>query len=64
MLGSVVAAAAAGHLLMTMCRGSPTRLADLENGPLTVLGDAKDSRCLPTTLHKTQTKDLVESEDA
>ena len=32
---------AAGHLLMTMCRGSPTHLADPEDGPRTVLGGAE-----------------------
>jgi hypothetical protein len=40
--GSV--AASAGGLLTTMCRGSPTSLADSESGLLTVLGEAEESR--------------------
>jgi len=43
------AAVAAGHLLTTTCWGS----ADSENGPLTVLGEAEESRCFAITRSKT-----------
>lgn len=31
------------YLLTAMCRGSPKSLADLKNGPLTVLGEAEEN---------------------
>ena len=53
-LGSVAAATVAGYLLTAMCLGSPTRLTDSENGPLAILGEAEESRCLPIRCSKTR----------